>query len=139
MSRNLTLATSPAVRFSIYKASIYISCNSAAYGYRRRKFTNARVQSDYIIIFLSVLVAVLSTNCHPVNFPFQRMRDPALSESGAQAFESISKHVLCCGDVLHGGLRGFRAGHLAIAALHGHHDLRGTYSATDAGTRLQKN
>lgn len=65
------------------------------------------------------------------------MRDPALSESGAQAFESVSKHVLRRGDVFHGGLRGLRAGYLAVATLHGHHDLRGAHSATDAGTRTR--
>lgn len=69
----------------------------------------------------------------PVNFPFQRMRDPALPESGAQTPEPVSKHVLRRGDVLHGGLRGYRAGHLAFATLHGHHDLRGAHSVTDAG------
>lgn len=66
-------------------------------------------------------------------FLFQRMRDPALSESGAQAFEPISKHVLRRGDILYGRLRRFRAGHLAFAALHGHHDLRGAHSITNAG------
>jgi len=63
------------------------------------------------------------------------MRDPALSKSGAQAFESVPKYLLCRGDVFHGGLWGFRAGYLAIAAVHGHHDLRGAYSATDTGMR----
>jgi hypothetical protein len=70
-----------------------------------------------------------------MNFPFQRMRDPALSESGAQAFESVPKYLLRRSDILHGRLRGFRAGHLAVAALHGHHDLRSAHSATDAGMR----
>lgn len=69
-----------------------------------------------------------------MNFLFQRMRDPALPESGAQAFESISKHILCRGNVLHGGLRRFRAGYLAFATLHGHYDLRGSYSVTNTGT-----
>lgn len=69
----------------------------------------------------------------PMDFPFQRMRDPALPESGAQTPKPLSKHVLRRGDVLHGGLRRYRAGHLAFAALHGHHDLRGAHSATNTG------
>lgn len=64
------------------------------------------------------------------------MRDPALPESGAQAFESISKYVLRRGNVLHSGLRRFRAGHLALATLHGHYDLRGSYSITNTGTYI---
>lgn len=69
-----------------------------------------------------------------MNFLFQRMRDPALPKSGAQTFEPISKHVLCRSDIFHGGLWRFRAGHLAFATLHGHHDLRGAHSVTYAGT-----
>jgi len=71
-----------------------------------------------------------------MNFPFQRMRDPALPESGAQTFESISKYVLRCGNVLHGGLRGFRARYLAFATLHGHYDLRGSHSLTNASAYI---
>lgn len=59
------------------------------------------------------------------------MRDPTLPESGAQAFESISKYVLRCSNVLHCRLRRFRAGHLAFATLHGHYDLRGSHSVTN--------
>lgn len=71
-----------------------------------------------------------------MNFPFQRMRDPALPESGAQAFESISKYILRCGNVLHRGLRRFRTGHLAFATLHGHYDLRGSHSVTNTSTYI---
>lgn len=69
-----------------------------------------------------------------MNFLFQRMRDPALPKSGAQTFESISKHVLRSSDIFHGRLRRFRAGHLAFATLHGHYDLRSAHSITNAGT-----
>lgn len=71
-----------------------------------------------------------------MNFPFQRMRDPAFPESGAQAFESISKYVLCCGDVLHGGLWRFRTGYLAFTTLHGHYDLCGSHSVTNTGAYI---
>lgn len=71
-----------------------------------------------------------------MNFPFQRMRDPALPESGAQAFESISKYILRCGNVLHGRLWRFRTGYLAFATLHGHYDLCGPYSITNAGAYI---
>lgn len=64
------------------------------------------------------------------------MRDPTFPESGTQAFKFISKHVLRGGDVFHSRLRGFCAGHLALAALHGHHDLRGAYSVTNAGAYI---
>lgn len=68
-----------------------------------------------------------------MNFLFQRMRDSALSKSGAQTFEFISKHVLCRSDIFHGRLWRFRTGHLALTTLHGHHDLRGTHSVTNTG------
>lgn len=68
-----------------------------------------------------------------MDFLFQRMRDSALPESGAQTPKPLSKHVLRRGDVFHGGLWGYRAGHLALAALHGHHDLRGAHSVTNSG------
>ena len=63
------------------------------------------------------------------------MWDPTLPESGAQAFESISKHVLRCSHVFYGRLRGLCTWHLALAALHGHHDLRSSHSSTYPGTR----
>lgn len=71
-----------------------------------------------------------------MNFLFQRMRDPALPKSGAQTFESISKHVLRSGDIFHSRLWRFRAGHLAFATLHGHYDLRSTHSVTNAGAYI---
>lgn len=64
------------------------------------------------------------------------MRDPALPESRAQASESISEHILRRCDILHGGLWGFRAGYLALTTLHGHHDLRGAHSVTNAGMSI---
>lgn len=64
------------------------------------------------------------------------MRDPAFPESRAQAFESISKYVLRCGYILHGGLWGYRTGHLAFATLYGHYDLRGSHSFTNTGAYI---
>jgi len=64
------------------------------------------------------------------------MRDPALPKSGAQTLESISKYVLCCGNVLYSGLWGYRTGHLAFATLYGHYDLRGSHSLTNTGVYI---
>lgn len=64
---------------------------------------------------------------------FQRMWDSTLPKSGAQASESVSKHILRCSHVFYGRLRGFCTWHLALAALHGHHDLRCSHSSTYSG------
>lgn len=58
----------------------------------------------------------------------------ALSAGRTPSPESISEHVLCGGDVLNSWLRRLRARHMAVTAVHGHHDLRGADRAADAGT-----
>lgn len=62
------------------------------------------------------------------------MWDPALPAGRSSASEPVPEHLLRGGDILDRRLRGLRAGHLALAALHGHHDLRGAYRTADAGT-----
>lgn len=62
------------------------------------------------------------------------MWDPALPAGGSSASESVPEHLLRGGDLLDRGLRRLCAGHLALAALHGYHDLRGADRSPDAGT-----
>lgn len=125
---NLMQATSPAVR----------------HDYRKREFTLAAIK-QYITIddvdlcwthakwlqlclHIFILWLIISDS---INFLFQRMRVPALPKSGAQTFESTSKHVLRHSDIFHSRLWRYRAGHLALATLHGYHDLRGAHSVTN--------
>ena len=58
----------------------------------------------------------------------QRLRDPALSARGPSPPEPLPEHVLRRRDLLDGRLRRLRARHLALPALHGHHDMRRPHS-----------
>ena len=65
--------------------------------------------------------------------PVQRVRDPTLPACRTPPPEPLPSRVLRDRHLLHGGLRRFRARHLAVAALYGHHDLRGAHRSPHTG------
>lgn len=65
----------------------------------------------------------------------KRMRYTALSKGRSPTPEPLSGHLLRGGHIFHGRLRRFRAGHLALAALHGRHDLHRADRPADTSKR----
>lgn len=66
----------------------------------------------------------------------QRMRHTALSKGRAPSPELVPGHLLRGGNVLHGRLRRLRAGHLAVTAVHGSHDLHSADCPPDTSTLM---
>ncbi|ROT68244.1 putative potassium channel subfamily T member 2 isoform X4, partial [Penaeus vannamei] len=62
----------------------------------------------------------------------QRVRDPALPARRPPPPQPLSGRLLRHRHLLHGRIRRLRARHLAVAAVHGHHDLRGAHRPPDA-------
>lgn len=63
----------------------------------------------------------------------QRVRHTAFSARRPPTSEFISGHILCGRDVFNRRLRRLRTGHLALATVHGHYDMRGFNCPPDPG------
>lgn len=61
------------------------------------------------------------------------MRDTALPASRSPSLKPVPGHVLRGGHIFHRRLRRLRAGHLAVPAVHGRHDLHSAHRPPDAG------
>lgn len=66
-------------------------------------------------------------------FIFQCMRYSTFSASRSSSLKLVSKYLLCCGDIFHGGVWWFCARHMAVTALHGYYDLRSFDRAANTG------
>lgn len=63
----------------------------------------------------------------------QRLRHSTFPKSWTSALEFIPEHILRRGDIFNGWLWRFRARHMAVAALHGYHDMCCTHCIAHTG------